>query len=788
MEFNTDQFYNNKAEVSPYELLQRNLKYLPWLILSILISLLAAFLYLRYTPDIFSADGQMIIRNENSFNSEDEKFNRLFLTDAGPNLTNEMAILKSSSFIQRVIERKKWNIIYEGIGKVRSAQMYEDNPLRLEVIGKKDSVAYIIDITVLDSSRFQLNNGEIYTFGETFTLQNQGVFRLHLVNKSVAYFQTHNFKIYVYPLDVAAELMVPHLDVNLVTEAGSIIGISFKSKNKMLASDFVNELMAEYQKLTVEDKSSIANNTIEFIDERIDTLKSELSGVESDIQRFQERSSSLSPVESSGFLANSARELETRYAEVQNQKQILKWLYEYISRSENNNSTVPVNLGVNEPTLGPLITAYNDLQLKKTTLLKSTTELNPIVVDLSASIEKLKKDILEALKNVGNSYDITGSQIARELNSTKKTVSGIPGQARQLQNIERQQKIKEELYLFLLSKREEVAIGAAAVVTNASILEKATIRAKLVEPLPKSVVIKFLLAGIFLPIFIIAIINLLNDKIKYRSDIERILDVPIVGEVSRSDDPYPLLVNLENRTFITEQFRTIRTNMSYLLSNVKSGVVLITSSMSGEGKSFLSTNIAAAYALASRKTLILEFDIRKPKIASNLGMGTHQGITSFLITNGELDSLVKKVNGHENLYLLPCGLIPPNPSELMLLPTMDKLFSWAKQNFDIIIIDSAPIGVVSDSITLGKYADATIFVVRQGYTVKKSLEYVKKLKDEKKLPSLSIVLNDVKESAGYGYGYGYGYGHRKNIEVYFNDSLNKKNPFWKRLFGSKNKG
>jgi len=663
--------------------------------------------------------------------------------------------------------------------------LYEDNPLSLEVIGKKDSVTYTIELTILDSVSFQLSTGEKYKFEETFTLPGQGVFRLHLVNKSINKFQTLNFSINIYPLDVAAELMIPHLDVKLVTDMGSIIGISFESMNKRQASDFVNELMQEYQLLTVEDKSSIAKNTIQFIDERLDSLKSELSGVETAIQRIQEKAESLSPMESSTLLATSSRELEIKYADVQNRSQILKWLKNYVSTAENKNSTVPVNLGVDEPALAPLITAYNDLQLKKATLLKSTTELNPIVTDLSASIEKLRRDILEALISVGNSYEITGNQIERELATTKRKALGIPGQARQLQNIERQQKIKEELYLFLLSKKEEVAIGASAVVTNAGILQKATIRAKLVAPLPVSVFIKFLLAGLFLPIFIIAILNLLNDKVKYRTDIEKILDVPIVGEVSRSDDPSPLLVSLQNRTFITEQFRTIRTNMSYMLSGATQPVILITSSMSGEGKSFLSTNIAAAFGLASKKTIILEFDIRKPRIASNLKLGTHTGITSFLIGHGELSQLVKKVDGADNLYILPCGLIPPNPAELMLLPAMNDLFAWAKSNFDLVIIDSAPVGVVSDSITLGKFADATIFVVRQGYTIKKSLEYVRALKEENKLPNLSIVLNDVKESAGYGYGYGYGYGHQKNIEVYFNSNEKSKRGVWSRFFGRK---
>lgn len=780
MELNTDQFYNNKSEASPLELVQRNLKYLPWLILSVCISLLGAFLYLRYTPDVFSANGQMIIKSENPINSGDDKFNRLFLVDAGPNLTNEMAILKSTSFVQRVVEKLHLNVVYEGIGKVRSALLYKDNPLQLDLIGKKDSIPYILNITILDSASFKLNNGEVIKFGETFTYGPQGVFRLSLVNKVLSSFETMEYKVSVYPLDLATEMIVPDLNVKLVTDMGNIIGVSFKSMDKQLAADVVNAVMNEYRRLTVEDKSSIAKGTIDFIEERLDSLKSELSGVEGAIQRYQERNESLSPAEQSTLYANSMKELDSRISEVQGKKQILLWLYQYISKEENSANTVPVNLGVDEPTLGPLITAYNDLQLKRTTLLKSTTELNHLVVDLTASIEKLRKDILEALKSVESSYNITANQLSREYNQSRNKALGIPGQARELLNIERQQKIKEELYLFLLSKKEEVAIGSAAVLPNASILERATIRAELISPLPNSVIIKFLLAGLALPIFIIAIINLLNDKIKFRSDIERAVDVPISGEVSRSEDPNPLLVTLQNRTFITEQFRTIRTNMTYLLANVETPVILITSSMSGEGKSFISTNVAAAFALAGKRTLILEFDIRKPKIASNLGLSTRMGLTSFLITNEKAEDLIHRVKEMENLYVFPCGAIPPNPAELMLLPRMNELFQWARQNFDVIIIDSAPVGVVSDSITLGKFADATVFILRQGYTVKKSLEFISKLKEEKKLPNLSVILNDVKESAGYGYGYGYGYGHKRNLEVYFNQDGNNKPGFWKK--------
>ncbi|GAB2680795.1 tyrosine-protein kinase [Flavihumibacter cheonanensis] len=787
MENPADQFELSKQEFTPMEFVYRNLKYLPWIALSLIVSIIGALIYLRYTPDEFMAKGQMIIKGENAVSTSDEKFNRLFLMDAGPNLNNEMAILKSNNFVQRVVQELGLNFEYTGLGKVKSTLGYPHSPLQLEVIRKRDSSRITFQVTVLNDKEFLLNGaGEARQFGSVIE-DKRGVFKIHLNPSYLDDYDTRDFLIDHYPLDIAAERIIPHISIKQSNEYANILEISFQSTNVQQAADIVNTLMKEYGNATVEDKNAIALGTIRFIDERLDSLQSELSGVEGAIQQFQEKNQGIGLGLQSEMYVNSMSELDTRINDISVKKKVLQWLKEYLLNKNNDQATVPVNLGVDEPTLTALISAYNELQLQKTALLKSTTLQNPKVLEMQASLDKIKIDINEALASVDRSYDIVLKQMQDRYSSAQQKSVSVPGKVRRLLNIERQHKIKEELYLLLLSKKEEVAIASAAVLPNSSILEKATVRGKLVAPIPSGVYLKFIAAGLAIPILIIMVLGFLNDKISMRSDIEKNTQVPIAGEVGSSDNPSPLLVTLQNRSYITEQFRSIRTNMTYLANQTSKPTILVTSSMSGEGKSFISTNIGAAFALAGKKTLLLEFDIRKPKISSNLNVSTRKGLSSYLVTNEKEEDLLVRVKDIDGLYVFPCGVIPPNPSEMLLLPKMEKLFAWAKENFDVIIIDSAPVGVVSDAITLGKYADATLYIIRQNYTIKKVVDLIDTLYQTKRLPSMSVVINDVQMQRGYGYGYGYGYAFGKGQQAsgYFDINAEPKKSFWKRLFGNR---
>lgn len=341
---------------------------------------------------------------------------------------------------------------------------------------------------------------------------------------------------------------------------------------------------------------------------------------------------------------------------------------------------------------------------------------------------------------------------------------------------------KQDLYKLLAAERERQAILKSATVANSEVVNRAYPNSVPVTPNKKAVRILAVLLGLGLPVLAIFAAEVLNDKVSTRFDVERLTSAPILGEIGHSYSDKVLVVNKTTRSMVAEQFRIIRSNQQYILNKAQS-TILVTSSFSGEGKSYISTNMGAVLALAGKKTIILEFDIRKPKILSGLGLNKGAGITNYLIGKVELKDVIQQVPEHENLFVLGCGPIPPNPSELLLTDKVTEMFKWLKENFDIVLVDTAPVGMVSDAMTLGKYADSTLYLVRQGHTFKKQVALIDEFYKEGKLPKLSIIINDVKMQAGYGYyGYGrYGYGYGYGYGSYYEEEVPPQN-FIERVF------
>jgi tyrosine-protein kinase Etk/Wzc len=467
------------------------------------------------------------------------------------------------------------------------------------------------------------------------------------------------------------------------------------------------------------------------------------------------------------------------------QLKVLDYLTKYLDDEKNLYRTVPVSLGISEPSLQTLISEYNAAQLKRETLLKSTTPSNPGIRDLDTELEKLRQQIRENLNNIHQSYLINRDNLLAKTRQAQDEIGEVPGKGRKILEITRQQKILEDLYSFLLQKRLEASISSASTVSNSKVLEPAKSLSVPIRPDRKSLYILAILLGLGIPIGIIALKEYLNDKITSKQDVEKLTQAPILGEIGHSDRNETLVVTKNNRKFISEQFRIIRTNLQYILNKIERPVLLVTSSFSGEGKSFVSTNIGSVMALTGKKTVILEFDIRKPKIIAGLDLKGKVGLTNFIVGNATIQQIIIPVEQVENLYVIPCGPIPPNPAELLLDEKVKELFNYLKLNFDAVIIDSAPIGLVSDAFILSIYADATLYIMRQDYTLKKQLSLVDDLYRKNKLPKISILLNDVKTSSSYGgyygnygYGYGYGYGHGGD---YFDEEQRKQRGLLNRI-------
>ena len=378
---------------------------------------------------------------------------------------------------------------------------------------------------------------------------------------------------------------------------------------------------------------------------------------------------------------------------------------------------------------------------------------------------------MENLKNIRQSYGADIYQLKKQSGLSQAQLQALPFKAKEYYEIKRLVESKQALYKLLQEKREETAISKAANTPNSKIIDKAYPSSTPVKPNRKTIQIMAILLGLALPAMIIFVGEVLNDKVSTRFDIEKITRAPILGEVGHSYAEKALIVNKTTRSMVAEQFRIIRSNLQYVLNKLDKAVIMVTSSFSGEGKSFVSINMGAVLALAGKKTIILEFDIRKPKVLSGLRLPKGPGITNYIVGKATLPELIHPVPGHENLFVLSCGPIPPNPAELLLDQRVEDMFTWLRANYDVIIVDTAPVGMVSDAMTLGKFADCTLYLVRQGRTFKKQIVLIDDHYQENKLPKVSIIINDVKMKPGYGYyGYGrYGYGYGYNTGTYYEE-------------------
>jgi capsular exopolysaccharide synthesis family protein len=461
-------------------------------------------------------------------------------------------------------------------------------------------------------------------------------------------------------------------------------------------------------------------------------------------------------------------------------------IQDYLRDKGNDLTTVPSSLGIEDPTLNGLVSSYNKTQMERKELLENVMPGHVMVKHKTEEAEALREKILENVRNIRSSYSSTIGMVRSIGSQATSQLKTLPNKKQDLINIQQQLESKAQIYNTLLVKREESAIALASTISNTKVLQEAEPNTQPVKPRSRNIQMLSIVIGIIIPTLIIVILEVLNDKVTSKNDIERLTDATVLGEVGHSQGQQTLVVTTSNRKVIAEQFRILRSNLQYVINSVEKPVIMVTSSFSGEGKSFISTNMGAVMALANKKTVILEFDIRKPKVMSGLGLTKNAGLTNFILGTVTADKLPLPVPGCENLFVLPCGPIPPNPSELLLDPKLTELFSYLRQNFDVVIIDTAPVGMVSDALTLSKYADCTLYIVRQRHTFKKQISLVNEYYLQGKLPKLSIVMNDVKIGGGYGnYGYGYGYGYGSG---YFEDEDPKVNNLnkWFGWLGAKN--
>jgi capsular exopolysaccharide synthesis family protein len=518
--------------------------------------------------------------------------------------------------------------------------------------------------------------------------------------------------------------------------------------------------MAAYQAATIEDKNAKTQQQLAFVDRELDTVSSQLDSINTVFVRFVKENAAFDlQTQSSNYLAQIVEGTKDRTT----QQELLNKAYQIETGLLAKNTTVkvPSSLGLEDPTLNKMVDAYNTAQLERKSLLETTTPENIAVKRNDEIIDQLQRNILTNLNGIKTALRSNIESIDRLSGTAHSQLRVMPEKQKTMADIEMQKQSKLAVLNNLLDKREEFAIELSSTISNIKVLQDAVPNGTPIKPNRRNIQILAALIGLVLPALFIFVLELMNDKVTTRYDIERLTVANILGEVGHSYGKDNLVATHHNRSVVAEQFRIIRSNLQYVLNHISKPVIMVTSSFSGEGKSFNSTNIGAVMALAGKKTIILEFDIRKPKILSHLNIPKKPGLTNYLLGKLDVESLPVPVEGVNNLYVMACGPVPPNPAEILLDEKIGELFDWLRKNFDTIIMDTAPVGMVSDAMTLSKYANATLYIVRQGHTFKKQIGMIDEFHTEGKLPKISIILNDIKVRTGYGYyGYGrYGYGH-----------------------------
>jgi tyrosine-protein kinase Etk/Wzc len=774
---------DNSNKLTPKEIFFKYIVYLPLVIVCVGIAITTAYIYLRYKVPYYSSSISLLYKDASGKyigGDENMMLDDVMLYKKRSNLANEIEILKSVNIMEDVVSSLGLNVVYYNEGKVKTRELY-GSTLKAEVADVKDSsVAFTVTLKREDKKVFAMYDGKksLVNTGDEISTSN-GKMKIHFNVNGLD--NSDKYYIYWLPIRSAAAGLAGAVSANLLNRDASIIRVNIATEIPEKGRDILNQLALEYKQMGIDDKNKVVDNTIQFIDERLSLISTQLGDVEGGKQNFQQRNNLVDLEGQSEQQINGLTEARKRLDEEEMRLQVIDMIRNYVDNPVKRFQLVPSSLGLSDRTLDGLIASYNELQLKRDAELKISPAAHPNIAAIDSQIEKLRTSIVENLVNIRRSSQSIANRLGGEYQSLQGSLRSIPQKQREFAEIMRQQGIKEKLYLFLLEKREESAITRASAVANSTPLDEAYSAGGPISPDTKGIYRLALILGLVIPAGFIYIKDLLNDKVSVRTDITKVTETPIIGEVAHHRSmTRQFVVGVKDRSILSEQFRILRTNLQFLLAKAptKNPVVLVTSTISGEGKTFCSMNMAAAWAIAGKKTVIIELDLRKPKISKALNLPIEIGISNFVIGNTKKDSLPQKLPNIPNLYVIGAGPIPPNPSELIMDSKMDELFTYLRANFDIIIIDSAPVGLVSDSKILSRFVDATLYVVRQRYTVKKQLGYIDDLYKNKALPNMGIIVNDVKMGGnnsyyGYGYGYGYGFGYNYHYSYGYGEQEKK---------------
>ena len=780
-----------KEDFNFYEILFKYLAYWPWFVASVIICLCCAYVHLRYSTPIYSSSAKILIKEQDNYRSKSSTPLSDVMELATINLTslfdNEVEILKSKTLIKRAVSDLKLYITHSQRRKFGyDIQMYKNSPIQVYMTPEEaNKLRGGVEIRMLYNDNkltayvsYTNKNGEHITTENQFSelpaalLTDVGVITF---TPEENYTLEEDVELLAYisnPQSTAASYRA-NMNVTPTSKTTTIANITVNNAVPARGADFINQLVRVYNEDANDEKNEVAQKTAEFIEERISIINRELGSAENELATFKQRSGLTNLASDAQMALQEKSRYDQQIAANATQLNLVQDLQNYLQDTNNINEVIPSNIGLEDGNLRSIINQYNTLIIERKRLLRTSSENNPAVINMNSSIEAMRSNVQTSIGSVLRGLQITQNSLQREANKFVGRISDAPKQEQEFITIQRQQEIKATLYTLLLKKREENALTLAATASNGRIIE-APASAGPIAPRKKMILMTALILGIGLPIGIIYLIGLLKYKIENRMDVEKLTKVPIIGEVpsctkSLKNSTNNIVVRENKNDLMEETFRAIRTNLLFLLEKGQK-VILVTSSIPKEGKSFVAANLAVSLAFLGKKTLIVGMDIRKPGLNKTFGFSTRSyGITNYLRNPDEvnLSEMIMESDISPNLHILPGGSVPPNPTELVSRAIFSETIELLKEKYDYIILDTAPIGLVTDTSIIAHVADVGLVICRADYTPKAAYKNINNLQQDQIFTKLATIVNDIdlnlrKNSYSYNFGrkYGYGYGRK----------------------------
>lgn len=783
-------------ETSFSQLWSRYASYWPWFVFLLLLAVGGACLYMRYAIPKYESTARLLIKDEKKGVEDSKGLESLNLISTKKILENEMEVLQSRTLVSEVVnnlnlyapvyedrkintwlERNKWfsaNPVTSWLSKKGVSPgglpAYTTSPVVVKVkspdsLREVAKVPFVYDRAenkvILGSEGYRLNEWVETPYGTLEFLPNTRLADSTSLPGGNYYFSLQE------PKKVIADIQ-NRLVIASASKLSTILNLSIKDEVPERGEDILNELLTSYSVAMLKDKNTLAANTLRFVEDRLNHVSRDLSGIEKKIESYKSSQEAVDVSEQGKLFLENVSANDQKLSEIDMKMAVLDQVEHYVKAKDGSNSSIaPSTLGVTDPVLSSLLDKLYEKELEYDKKKATTAENNPLLSSVTDQINRIKPGILENIQNQRKALAASKANLTGTNNSYNSVLQTIPKKERDLIEISRQQSTMQSIYAFLLQKKEETALSYAANVSDSRVVDRASTTVTPVSPKMPIVFAIAVLGAIAIGTVWVTLKELFNRKIMYRQDIERLTSHPVIAEISNSKAKEPIVIGANHRTFVAEQFRKLRVALNYLGVNTTHKKVLVTSGISGEGKSFIATNLALSMAMTGKKVVLLEMDLHSPAISEHLNISREQGISSYLLGTREPEEIIKRTELNDNLFFIPAGPLSGTPTELLMNNRLPDLLNYLDGIFDYIIIDSAPVAPVTDAYIISPYCDATLYIIRHRHTPKVLVEQIDKNNKVNTLKNMAIVFNGIrprgfgKHHYGYGYGYGDGYVYKE---------------------------